>query len=88
MTIRRAASPGAAYGNEKFPSRRQCRVSAGSYAIALEDVGIGCTMLHRHLTEIDLDEKNSLKVPLGCASACGKEFAEIVSLLVFQSFSV
>lgn len=63
-------------------------MSAGSYAIALEDVGIGCTMLHRHLTEIDLDEKNSLEALLGCASAYGKGFAEIVSILVFQSFSV
>lgn len=59
-----------------------------SYAISLEDVGIGCTMLHDHLTEIDLDEKNSPEALLGSASACGKEFVEIVSILVFQSFSV
>lgn len=61
MTTRRAASPGSADGNEKFPSRRQYLVSAGSKAIALEDVGIGCTMLHHHLTEMDLGEKNSLE---------------------------
>lgn len=65
MTTRRAASPESAYGNEKFPSRRLHLVYAGSYAIALEDVGIACTMLHDHLTEIDLDEKNSPEALLG-----------------------
>lgn len=38
--------------------------------------------------ETDSDEENSPEALLGHVYACGKEFVEIVPILVFQSFIV
>ena len=75
------------------PENQYC-MYAGSCATAL-DVGAGYTILSLgwSCAPRTNDQKltwmtNSPGALLDCASACGKEFVEIVSNLVFQSFSV
>lgn len=60
-----------------FQSEDQHPMNAGSCAIALEDVAVGCTILslawsHAPQSETNLDDENFPEALLGYASVCGK----------------